>query len=42
LLAGAVPDATWLRGVLIAGLGMALVTLFVRIGAEVVRSTEDC
>ena len=39
VLAGALADAAWLRGVLVTGLLLALVTLLVRIGSDIVGAT---
>jgi hypothetical protein len=41
VLAGAVPDTAGLRGLLVAGLAMALLTLLVRISAEVLNATRE-
>jgi hypothetical protein len=40
VLAGALADAAGLRGVLMAGLLLALVTLLVRIGSDIVGATR--
>lgn len=40
VLAGALADLAWLRGVLVVGLLLALVTLLVRIGSDVVSATR--
>jgi hypothetical protein len=41
VLAGALADTAWLRGVLVVGLVMALATLFVRISADVINATRE-
>jgi hypothetical protein len=40
VLAGVLADAAWLRGVLVAGLLLALVSLLVRIGSDIVLATR--
>lgn len=41
VLAGAISDSAWLRGLLVGGLVMALVTLLVRISSDVVSATRQ-
>lgn len=41
VLAGALEDTAWLRGVLVGALVLALVTLMVRIGSDVIRATRE-
>jgi hypothetical protein len=41
VLSGAVPDTAWLRGVLMGGLLLALMTLYTRIGSDIVVATRD-
>lgn len=40
VLSDTVADVTWLRCVLVAGLVLALVTLLVRIGSDIVGATR--
>lgn len=40
VLAGALANVSWLRGVLVAGLLLALVSLLVRIGSDIVGATR--
>lgn len=40
VLAGALADLAWLRGMLVAGLLLALVTLLIRIGSDIVTATR--
>lgn len=40
VLAGALGDAPWLRGVLVGGLLLALVTLLVRIWTDIIAATR--
>jgi len=39
VLAGALPDASWLRGVLIGVIALSLLTLLVRISAKIIHVT---
>lgn len=41
VLSGALADTPWLRGVLVGGLLLALLTLYVRISSDIIVATRD-